>query len=298
MADMQTISQGAEKTYTAYAEAFNAKDMATVDQQMTVPYIMVIDGHPPGMRQTPAELKAQFDGALADMVKRGWVRSDFKIVEVWPLSDNHALLMSDIIRYKADKSTLETGRFIYSMRNTEAGWRITGVTNVAPGMLGPTTTSWTYAATGKKAAVDPHLIVHEIETAYTAYANAFNEHDMATVVTYITAPYVQTIGGNPPGVAHTAEDVRKQFDGSLEYMMKRGWARSDSKIVQIWPMSDDHALLLADIIRYRPDHSILETGRYLYSIRRAGASWQLTGVTDVAPPMEGPGGHPRNFPKS
>ena len=302
MADAQDASkgviEGCERTYRAYADGFNRKDMVQVEQQMTLPYIMQIDGRLPGMLHSEAEKKAQFDGALADMIRRGWVVSDFKIVRVWPLSENHALLMSDIIRYKADKSTLETGRFIYSMRRVDADWRITGVTDVQPGRLGPTDQAWTYPATGKPATVDPHLMIHEIETAYNAYGNAFNVHDMATVVKYIAAPYIQTIGGNPPGMAHTAEDVKKQFDGSLEYMTKRGWDRSDANIVRIWPLGDNHAFLLADVIRYRTDKSILETGRYLYWVRRAGQSWQLTGVTDVAPPLVGPGDFPRNFPKA
>jgi hypothetical protein len=299
MADaMQSVIQGCEKTYQAYADGFNKKDMVKVEQQMTLPYIMQIDGKPPSSLHTEAEKKAQFDGALATMIKQGWVVSDFKVVRVWPLSENHALLMSDIIRYKADKSTLETGRYIYNMRKVDADWRITGVTNVQPGMLGPTDKPWTYPGTAKKATVEPMVMIHEIETAYNAYGNAFNVHDMATVVKYIAHPYIQTIGGSPPGIAQTAEDVKKQFDGSLGFMTKRGWERSDANIVQIWPLSDNHAFLLADVIRYRTDKSILETGRYLYWVARNGQSWHLTGVTDVAPPLQGPGDHPRNLPKA
>jgi len=86
---------------------------------------------------TDEAVRKQFDGALADMKKRGWVRSDFKIVHTWLLSKDHALLMSDIVRYKADKSVLEKGRYIYSIRKADPSWQITGVTNVDPGFTGP-----------------------------------------------------------------------------------------------------------------------------------------------------------------
>jgi hypothetical protein len=141
--------------------------------------------------------------------------------------------------------------------------------------------------------MDTAAMIHDIETAYAAYSAAFNEQNIAGVVRYITAPYVMTIGGNPPMVAPTDEAVRKQFDGALAGMLGRGWSHSTFKIVHVWPMSDNHALLMSDIVRYKADKSVLETGRYLYSMRRAGPSWQITGVTDIAPPYTGPGDTPR-----
>jgi ketosteroid isomerase-like protein len=141
---------------------------------------------------------------------------------------------------------------------------------------------------------DTATITHEIETAYAAYAGAFNHGDIATVVRYIASPYVMTIGNHDVMTAPTDEAVRKQFDGALAGMKGRGWVRSDFKVVQIWPLSDNHALLMTDIVRYKADASVLEKGRYIYQVRRGGQSWQITGVTDVAPPYTGPGEHPRD----
>ena len=140
---------------------------------------------------------------------------------------------------------------------------------------------------------DQALIIHEVETSYEAYSDAFNRRDIDTVLRYVSAPYVLTIGGNVPWVTDTPEKVNALFNKNLETMLGRGWARSDSKVRKVWPLSEDHVLLLSDITRFKTDGTVLEKGRYLYSLRRSGSSWQITGVTDIAPPFEGPGDLPR-----
>jgi len=140
---------------------------------------------------------------------------------------------------------------------------------------------------------DAATVSHEAETAYTAYANYFNMRDIEGVCRYIAAPYVMLIGAHPTMIAETAEAVRKQFDSALAGMLGRGWVRSDFKVVNVTPLSNDHALLLSDIIRYKGDGAVLESGRYCYTIHRADPNWQITGVTDVAAPFTGPGDVPR-----
>jgi hypothetical protein len=132
-----------------------------------------------------------------------------------------------------------------------------------------------------------------VETSYEAYSDAFNRRDMATVLRYVSAPYVLTIGGNVPWVTDTPEKVSALFGKNLETMLGRGWARSDSKVKKVWALSEDHVLLLSDITRFKTDGTVLEKGRYLYSLRRGGPSWQITGVADIAPPFAGPGDLPR-----
>jgi hypothetical protein len=136
---------------------------------------------------------------------------------------------------------------------------------------------------------DQATIAHEVETSYQAYSNAFNQREMETVLRYVAAPYVLTIGGNAPWVTETPEQVSALFDKNLQTMLGRGRARSDSKVRKVGALSEDHVLLLSDIIRFKTDGSVLEKGRYLYSLRRGGQSWQITGVTDIAPPFTGPG---------
>jgi hypothetical protein len=92
-----------------------------------------------------------------------------------------------------------------------------------------------------------------------------------------------------PRVSETAQQVSALFEKNLQTMLGRGWERSDSKVRQVWALSEDHALLLSDITRFKTDGTVLEKGRYLYSLRRGGPSWQITGVTDIAPPFTGPG---------
>jgi hypothetical protein len=142
---------------------------------------------------------------------------------------------------------------------------------------------------------DDPMLIHEAETCYTAYAEAFNHEDIAAVVRYIASPYLMVIGAHAPMIAPTDEAVRKQFDGALAGMKARGWVRSDFKIVHTWLLSKDHALLMSDIVRYKVDRSVLEKGRYIYSIRRAEPVWQITGVTNVDPGFTGPGNHPFSF---
>lgn len=140
---------------------------------------------------------------------------------------------------------------------------------------------------------DAATVIHEAETAYTAYANYFNARDMAGVCRYIAAPYVMTIGARPTMIAETAEKIRAQFDGAVADMIRRGWKRSDFRIVHVCPLSNDHALLVSDVVRYREDGTVLETGRYCYAIHRAEPMWQITGVTNIEPPYLGPGDVPR-----
>ena len=56
---------------------------------------------------------------------------------------------------------------------------------------------------------DQATIAHEVETSYEAYANAFNHREMETVLRYVSAPYVLTIGGNVPWVSETPQQVRR-----------------------------------------------------------------------------------------
>jgi ketosteroid isomerase-like protein len=136
---------------------------------------------------------------------------------------------------------------------------------------------------------DAAVIVHQVETAYAAYAAAFNDADMETVVRHIAVPYAMIIGGAPPHVADSAEAVRALFDQSLAGMKARGWERSDFHVLRVWPLGPDQALILVDIDRWKAGKALLDTGRYCYTLRRADPNWQITSVFDVAPPFTGPG---------
>ena len=96
-------------------------------------------------------------------------------------------------------------------------------------------------------------IIHEVETAYQTYAAAFNHGDMDRVVQYVSPPYLMTIGGNAPMIAATEAARDQLFHRQLDSMRARGWGRSDFKIVRVWPLSSDHALLMTDITRFKTD---------------------------------------------
>jgi ketosteroid isomerase-like protein len=136
-------------------------------------------------------------------------------------------------------------------------------------------------------------IVHEIETSYAAYAAAFHRDDIAGIARYVAAPYVMIVAGNAPTMIETPEKVHQNFATSVAGMKARGWVRSEFKIVRIWPLSDKHAYLLSDVVRYKADGSMLEKGRYCYTFRQTDGRWQICAVTDVQPPHPGPGDFPR-----
>jgi hypothetical protein len=129
---------------------------------------------------------------------------------------------------------------------------------------------------------------------YAAYTEFFNRQDIQGVTRYVGAPYVMTIGGDPPVVVMTVDAIKTLFEQLLAGIKARGWVRSAFEIIRIWPMSSGHALLLTDITRYRADGSVLETGRYLYAARAAVPAWLITSVTDISPPFAGPGDFPRD----
>ena len=103
---------------------------------------------------------------------------------------------------------------------------------------------------------------------------------LPVVCIYGGASSVETSSTSPSPAVHFA----KEFE-----------ALAVAPRLRIIKVSKDHALLMSDIIRYKADKSVLETGRYIYSIRRADPSWQITGVTNVDPAFTGPGDYPRTF---
>jgi hypothetical protein len=136
-ADANAVIHEVETMYAAYSGAFNDGDMATVLDHISAPYVMLIGGDQPLVFETAAEVERLFDRLLTGLKARGWARSAATIAQVWPLSDRHAIFLTDVARYRADGSQLDAGRYLYWARGGERNWQITGVTDVVLPYLGP-----------------------------------------------------------------------------------------------------------------------------------------------------------------
>jgi hypothetical protein len=74
---------------------------------------------------------------MSDIQSRGWDHNGVDRLQVFTLTETTALLIADITRYKKDKSTLESGRYCYTVRKDGGAWKIVTLTAVKPPFTGP-----------------------------------------------------------------------------------------------------------------------------------------------------------------
>ena len=85
-------------------------------------------------------------------------------------------------------------------------------------------------------------------------------------------------------------DQQRFYQEVMASIQGRGWERTGVDRLQVWPLADTMAMIVADISRYKKDGSILEQGRYCYTLRKDGGAWKILTLTEVKPPFPGPGG--------
>ena len=134
---MNEIESSLESFYRDYIDRFNTADVERFLEYFTRPYISISGergvrvvandgGHVSGFRRVMDGLK-----------ERGWVRSEIVAIQAWALDDNLGMILSDVVRVKADKSVLEEVRACYLVRRENQSWKIATISEVRPPYLGP-----------------------------------------------------------------------------------------------------------------------------------------------------------------
>lgn len=136
MANIQEITKEVEGFYRAFMDAFNHHDLVRHSQFVDLPYAL-ISGEGVVVCSTTSDHERLSAQIFADLKARGWARSDVDRVRVSLYAPNHALIVSDITRRRADGSILQKNRFCYTARHDGHAWKMIAYSPVADGFLGP-----------------------------------------------------------------------------------------------------------------------------------------------------------------
>jgi len=136
-------------------------------------------------------------------------------------------------------------------------------------------------------------IVSELESFYKGYIDSFNREDIDMYTQTFAFPYAVVSGARGLAVCKDESDHQRFYTNISISLKERGWARSVTDQIQVWPYGDTLAMILADVTRYRADNSVIEKVRATYTLRKDGKAWKIVTLSEVAPPFLGPGAVPR-----
>jgi ketosteroid isomerase-like protein len=136
---------------------------------------------------------------------------------------------------------------------------------------------------------DTDTIVREVEAFYRAYIDGFNREDTDAFLQSFAYPHALLTGERGLLVTATASDQRRFHQQTMASLHERGWGRSGIDHLQIWPLADALAMIVADVTRYKKDESVLEKLRACYVARRDAGTWKILTFMEIKPPFTGPG---------
>ena len=137
---------------------------------------------------------------------------------------------------------------------------------------------------------DAATIVREVEAFYQAFIDGFNREDTDMYLRSFCYPNAMLSGERGMTVNAKESDQQRFYQEVMVSIQGRGWERTGIDRLQVWPLADPMAMLVADITRYKKDGSVLERGRYCYTLREDSEAWKILTLTEVKPPFPGPGG--------
>lgn len=136
---------------------------------------------------------------------------------------------------------------------------------------------------------DAAAIVREVQTFYRAYIDGFNREDPDAFLGAFHYPNA-FLSGERGLVLHATEtDQQRLYQQVMADLHTRRWRRSSIERLQVWPVADTVAILVADVTRYKDDGTTLEQLRACYFLRKTSDTWKILLLTDVRPPFCGPG---------
>ena len=136
MPTAEEIARELESFYRHYIDVFNREDDGFFEC-FARPYAAVSGERGLAAVANDADHRKSFGSVMTALKKRGWMRSDIDRVKAWALADNLGMIVSDVTRYKADRSVLEKIRACYLVRHEGAVWKIMTISEIKPPFLGP-----------------------------------------------------------------------------------------------------------------------------------------------------------------
>jgi ketosteroid isomerase-like protein len=267
MADASTIIHEVEAAYQTYIALFNREDAAGFVNCFCYPHAMLTGEQGLLMTATAADQQRFHQKIMTDLHGRGWGRSGIDHLRVWSLSDSLALLAADFARYKTDGSVLEKGRAGYTLRRESGTWKILTLMVMTSG---------------------PSTIVEEVDAFYRGFIDGFNREDTDLYLRSFGYPNA-TLSGEQGLTIRTKESEQQRFYQEIMTAIQgRGWDHTGVDHLQAWPLGSALAMLVADIVRYKKDKTVIERGRYWYTVRKDGGNWKVLTLAEVKPPFTGP----------
>src|SRR5262245_5822114 len=92
-------------------------------------------------------------------------------------------------------------------------------------------------------------IVREVEAFYRAFIDGFNREDTDMYLRSFCYPNALLSGEHGMLVHAKESDQQRFYQEIMSSLQKRGWDRSGIDRLQIWPLADAMATLVADITR-------------------------------------------------
>lgn len=136
---------------------------------------------------------------------------------------------------------------------------------------------------------DAATIIREVEEFYRAFIDGFNREDTDMYLRSFCYPNGMLSGANGMIVNARESDQQRFYQEVSSDIQSRGWDRTGVDTLQVFPLTEATAILVADITRYKKDNVVLESGRYCYTVRKDGGAWKILTLTAVQPPFTGPG---------
>jgi uncharacterized NTF2-like protein DUF6841 len=137
MSNTREIAKEVERFYRSYMDVFNHQDIDSSSRFVDLPYALVSGDGGVVVCATESEHQRLSTQIFADLTSRGWARSDVNRVRISLFAANHALIVADITRRRADGSALQNNRFCYTARHDGHSWKMIVYSPVADGFLGP-----------------------------------------------------------------------------------------------------------------------------------------------------------------
>ncbi|MGE0821542.1 MAG: DUF4440 domain-containing protein [Candidatus Binatia bacterium] len=136
--------------------------------------------------------------------------------------------------------------------------------------------------------VEADSIVQAVEAFYRAFIEGFNREDTDMYLRSFCYPNAILSGEQGMMVNAKESDQQRFYQEVMTSIQSRGWERTGVERLQAWPTAENMAILVADIVRYKKDGAVLESGRYCYTLRKEGETWKILTLTEVKPPFTGP----------
>jgi ketosteroid isomerase-like protein len=136
---------------------------------------------------------------------------------------------------------------------------------------------------------DAAAIIREVEDFYRAFIDGFNREDTDMYLRSFCYPNGILSGEKGMIVNAKESDQQRFYQEVMVSIQGKGWDHTAVDRLQVFPMTETTALLLADISRRKKDNAVIESGRYCYTVRKDGGVWKILTLTEVKPPFSGPG---------